>query len=90
MGKGEIAHHEQFLLFPQCFQKDLCCGKVKTRACLGKGKNSKVVGLLKHDDNRIACNPISIFSRYFSESYCFSRNNMTYYLSCILTSNKAE
>ena len=20
-GKGEIAHHEQFLLFPQCFQK---------------------------------------------------------------------
>ena len=21
MGKGEIAHHEQFLLFPQCFQK---------------------------------------------------------------------
>ena len=20
MGKGEIAHHEQFLLFPQCFQ----------------------------------------------------------------------
>ena len=21
MGKGEIACHEQFLLFPQCFQK---------------------------------------------------------------------
>ena len=21
MGKGEIARHEQFLLFPQCFQK---------------------------------------------------------------------
>ena len=21
--KGEIAHHEQFLLFPQCFQKAL-------------------------------------------------------------------
>ena len=21
VGKGEIAHHEQFLLFPQCFQK---------------------------------------------------------------------
>ena len=20
VGKGEIAHHEQFLLFPQCFQ----------------------------------------------------------------------
>ena len=22
MGKGEIAHNEQFLLFPQCFQLD--------------------------------------------------------------------
>ena len=21
LGKGEIAHYEQFLLFPQCFQK---------------------------------------------------------------------
>ena len=21
VGKGEIAHHEQFLLFPQCFQR---------------------------------------------------------------------
>ena len=21
MGKGKIAHHKQFLLFPQCFQK---------------------------------------------------------------------
>ena len=31
MGKGEIAHYE-FLLFPQCFQKDLYCRQVKTRA----------------------------------------------------------
>ena len=23
VGKGEIAHYEQFLLFPQCFQKSL-------------------------------------------------------------------
>ena len=22
VGKGDIAHHEQFLLFPQCFQKN--------------------------------------------------------------------
>ena len=36
-GKGEIAHYEQFLLFPQCFQKDLSCRPVKPRACLGKG-----------------------------------------------------
>ena len=25
VGKGEIAHYEQFLLFPQCFQKLSVC-----------------------------------------------------------------
>ena len=28
--KGEIARHEQFLLFSQCFSKDLYCRHVKT------------------------------------------------------------
>ena len=37
VGKGEIAHYEQFLLFP-VFSKDLNCRHVKFRACLGKGK----------------------------------------------------
>ena len=45
VGKGEIARYEQFLLFPQRFQKtfprvfskDFCFRHVKTRACLGKG-----------------------------------------------------
>ena len=37
VGKGEIAHDEQFLLFP-VFSKDLYCRHVKTRACLGKGQ----------------------------------------------------
>ena len=36
VGKGEIAHYEQFLLFPQCFQKTCTADKLKTRACLGK------------------------------------------------------
>ena len=37
-GKGEIARYEQFLLFPQCFQKTLYyCIRVKSRACLGMG-----------------------------------------------------
>ena len=35
VGKGEIARYEQFLLFPQCFQKP-CTLDTKTRACLGK------------------------------------------------------
>ena len=37
VGKGEIAHYEQFLLFPQCFQKTCTARHIKTRACLGKG-----------------------------------------------------
>ena len=37
VGKGEIACHEQFLLFPQCFQKTCTANTLKTRACLGKG-----------------------------------------------------
>ena len=33
--KREIAHYEQFLLFP-VFSNDLYCRHLKTRACLGK------------------------------------------------------
>ena len=36
VGKGEIALYEQFLLFPQCFQK-ISLQSRKTRACLVKG-----------------------------------------------------
>ena len=35
--KGEIARNEQFLRFPQCFQKAFLQTYVKTRVCLGKG-----------------------------------------------------
>ena len=34
--KGEIARYEQFLLFPQCFQKS-SIADMKARACLGEG-----------------------------------------------------
>ena len=34
VGKGEIARYEQFLLFPQCFQKTYTTDAM---ACLGKG-----------------------------------------------------
>ena len=40
VGKEEIARKEQFLHFPQCLKKkkkNMYCGHVKTRACLGKG-----------------------------------------------------
>ena len=36
-GKGEIAHYEQFLLFPTEFSKDLYCRHIETMACLGNG-----------------------------------------------------
>ena len=38
VGKAEIAHYEHFLLFPQCFQKELYSRLVTTRACLGNGQ----------------------------------------------------
>ena len=38
VGKEEIAPYEQFLLFP-VFSKDFYYSHVKTRACLGKGKD---------------------------------------------------
>ena len=37
VGKGEIAHYEQFLLFSSMFSEDFYCRHIKIRACLGKG-----------------------------------------------------
>ena len=39
VGKGEIAQFEQFLCFPQCFQKDLQCRQVENKSLFGKGLN---------------------------------------------------
>ena len=36
VGKEEIARYEQFLLFPQGFQKSCTAEKVETRACSGE------------------------------------------------------
>ena len=36
MAKGEIAHHDQFQLWPQCFQKSSAAIKVKMRLQVGK------------------------------------------------------
>ena len=37
VGKGEIAHYEQFTPFPTVFSKEFYGRHMKTRACLGKG-----------------------------------------------------
>ena len=34
VGEGEIAHYEQFLLFPQCFQKACFPGALKRCCCV--------------------------------------------------------
>ena len=39
VGKGEIARHEQFLLFPQCFQKNLIVDMYKQRLVLERVNN---------------------------------------------------
>ena len=36
VGKGEIAHYKQFLLFPQCFQKT-CTADTLKQGLFGKG-----------------------------------------------------
>ena len=56
MGKGEIARYEQFLLFPQCFQKSCSQGRQKVSLCgnglnredvmVGKGENAGYKHLL--------------------------------------------
>ena len=46
MGKGEIAHYEQFLLFPQCFQKACTADMGKKKGGLfGKGLTAIFQGL---------------------------------------------
>ena len=45
--KGEIAHYEQFLLFPQCFQKT-CSATCKNHGLFGKGlSNVEVCAYLR-------------------------------------------
>ena len=49
VGKGEIARYEQFLLFPQCFQKAFSQGRQKVSLC-GNGLtlyHNKILDLTK-------------------------------------------
>ena len=46
-GKGEIASYEQFLLFPQCFQRDLILQTSKNKGLFRIGFNKVVVGKAK-------------------------------------------
>ena len=56
VGKGEIARHEQFLLFPQCFRKEFYCMYTrKIQGLFGKGlrrRNSVIVRSFGPNNNR--------------------------------------
>ena len=47
VGKGEIARYEQFLLFPQCFQKT-CLQTCKNQGLFGKGYRTPLETLVWH------------------------------------------
>ena len=42
MGKGQVARHEQFLLFPWCFQENNMLQTHKNRGLYGKGLKIEV------------------------------------------------
>ena len=54
VGKGEIARYEQFLLFPQCFQK----------ACFPEASKGVIVWEWEHfGEGFLTCNKLFIISR---------------------------
>ena len=46
--KGEIAHYEQFFLFPQCFQ-NTCTYTHKNQSVFGKGSSIRLSTLSQDD-----------------------------------------
>ena len=48
VGKGEIARHEQFLLFPQCFQK-ACFPGASKGVTVWEWVNQKITSQIVHE-----------------------------------------
>ena len=53
VGKGEIARYEQFLLFPQCIQKDLNCRLVNDKFKYYAEDNFNVAQMVHFFYNRV-------------------------------------
>ena len=60
--KGEIAHFEQFLLFP-VFSKDLYSRQIKTRVCIHQPFLSHILQICPHIA-AFECNTISVAFTY--------------------------
>ena len=50
VGKGEIAHYKQFLLFPQCFQK-ACFPGASKGVIVGERVNSVIISSAAFEEN---------------------------------------
>ena len=50
VGKGEIAHYKQFLLFPQCFQK-VCFPGASKGVIVGERVNSVIISSAAFEEN---------------------------------------
>ena len=69
LGKGEIAHNEQFLLFPQCFQKT-CTADTKEQGLFWKGLKSGWLGKqLKDLLSKCGCIIMMFFNQRHSMAY---------------------
>ena len=61
VGKGEIARYEQFLLFPQCFQKAcLPGGGRQTVSLCGNGLNRTIALLPLQQDDTVVGENVSL------------------------------
>ena len=58
VGKGEIARYEQFLLFPQCFQKTCTAGTYKQGLVWESVKEIFSGKNIMHPKMRISCQSI--------------------------------
>ena len=61
VGKGEIARYEQFLLFPQCFQRLASQGHQKVSLCGN--------GLREHHQNNFFC--VILWFFIIDDLHCF-------------------
>ena len=80
VGKGEIARHEQFLLFPQSFQKTSFDRHVKSRACFRKDLNIKFTSIEGRSPNSLYLILISLDSaswelHQYSHRMCGRKKN---------------
>ena len=82
VGKGEIARHEQFLLFPQCFQK-CCIADTYKLGLILERVNLFLLHRFEKQVLTISTNLYQIFCKRCSVKKEKNRGFVHIYLSCI-------